>query len=145
MRGTRYSAIPIMTVYGLHDVYIAEGTINGERFTEFVTNCLLSVLMPFNGVNPFSVVIMDNATIHHVDSVVSLIQGIGSRLIFLPPYSPDLNPLEPVFGKVKSILKDNDQIFQVCSAPKAFLAIAFGMITAEDCISYSRHCGYMNS
>ena len=99
--------------------------------------------MTFNEVNLFSVVIMDNASIHHVDNVTTAIQNTGARLIFLPPYPPDLNPLEPVFSKVKSILKENDAIFQACSRPKAFLTMAFGMITAEDCISYTRHCGYM--
>ena len=75
VRGTRYSAIPIMSVYGLQDVYLAEGTINGDRFVHFVKECLLPMLMPFNGINPFSVVIMDNASIHHVDSVVALIRN----------------------------------------------------------------------
>ena len=133
-----------MPVYGLQDVYLAEGTINGDRFVHFVKECLLPMLMPFNGINPFSVVIMDNASIHHVDSVVALIRNMGARLIFLPPYSPDLNPLEPVFGKVKSILKENDAVLQGCSTPKALISMAFGMITMEDCINYSRYCGYMH-
>ena len=86
---------------------------------------------------------MDNASIHHVASVVRLIESTGAKLVFLPPYSPDLNPLEPVFGKVKQLLKENDSIFQVCSSPRAFLMMVFGMVTTEDCISFSRHCGYM--
>ena len=47
--------------------------------------------------------------------------------IFLPPYSPDLMPSEEVFSKVKSVLKANDQIFQVRTAPRALLAMAFGL------------------
>ena len=144
VRGIRYPAIPIMTVYGLHDVYLAEGTINGDRFTQFVEKCLLPSLMPLNGVNPFSVVIMDNASIHHVVGVAALIRNMGARLIYLPPYSPDPNPMEPVFSKVKAILKENDALIQACTSPKALLAMAFGMIPTEDCISYSRHCGYMH-
>ena len=58
---------------------------------------LLPHLMPFNGVNPRSVVIMDNASIHHVDAVTDLIETqTGPKLIFLPPYSPDLMPVEGV-------------------------------------------------
>ena len=76
----------------------------------------------------------DNASIHHVDEVLQIIENAGAKVIFLPPYSPDLNPLEPVFGKVKAILKENDKIFQACSSPRAFLAMAFGMITAEDLV-----------
>ena len=142
VRGTRYSALPIMSIAGLQDLYLAEGTIDGDRFTHFIRTCLLPVLMPYNGVNPHSIVIMDNASIHHVDDAVQLIEDSGAKVIFLPPYSPDLNPLEPVFGKAKAILKENDKIFQVCSSPRPFLAIVFGMITTEDCYNFSRHCGY---
>ena len=69
MRGTRYSAIPILSLNGIHDVFMAEGTMNGDRFVNFLRVCLLPNLLPFNGVNPQSVVIMDNASIHHVEDV----------------------------------------------------------------------------
>ena len=122
-------------------MYLAEGTINGDRFVHFVKECLLPMLMPFNGINPFSVVIMDNASIHHVGSVVALIRNMGACFTTL---FPDLNPLGPVFGKVKSILKEDDALSQGCSAPKALISMAFKMITMEDCINYSRYCGYMH-
>lgn len=142
VRGTRYSAVPVMSVQGIHDVFLAEGSINGDRFEFFIRNYLLPVLMPFNGINPLSVVIMDNTSIHHVESNVHLIESMGAKVIFLPPYSPDLNPLEPVFGKVKAILKENDSIFQATSTPRVLLAMAFTMVTREDCLNFSRHCGY---
>ena len=70
--------------------------------------------MPFNGSNPRSIFVMDNASIHHVEDVVNLIeQQIQAKIIFLPPYSPDLNPTETVFNKVKGIIK---ALFQVCSS-----------------------------
>ena len=143
IRGARYSAIPVMSVQGIHDVFLAEGSINGERFEFFIRNYLLPVLMPFNGINPLSVVIMDNASIHHVQSNVQLIENTGAKVIFLPPYSPDLNPLEPVFGKVKTILKENDCIFQTSSTPRVLLTLAFTMVTEEDCFNFSKHCGYI--
>ena len=105
VRGVRYSAIPVMSSTGIHDIYLAEGSVNGERFEYFVKTCLLPVLSPYNGVNHHSIVIMDNASIHHVAPVVRLIENSEAKLVFLPPYSPDLNPLEPVFGKVKQLLK----------------------------------------
>jgi len=144
VRGTRYSAIPVMSVAGIHDVYLAEGSVDGDRFSHYVTEYLLPVLLPFNGTNPRSIMIMDNASIHHVDTNVQLIENSQAKVIFLPPYSPDLNPLEPVFSKVKTIMKENDKLFQVTSAPRALLALAFGMITPDDCLGFSRHCGYLD-
>ena len=58
IRGTCYSAIPLVSTEGIHDVYIAEGSMNGERFAHFIEQCLLPMLQPFNGINSHSVVIM---------------------------------------------------------------------------------------
>ena len=68
--------------------------------TDSTSSCrplFYQVLQPFNTVNPLSVVIMDSASIHDLQSCVDLIENAGSRVIVLPPYSPDLYPLEPVF------------------------------------------------
>ena len=112
VRGTRYSAIPVMSIEGIHDVYLAEGNVNGEKFATFLRSCLLPILHPFDYNNPHSVVIMDNASIHHVEEVIE--EEAGAQLLFLPPYSPDLNPLEEVFSKIKGIMKSNDGLFQAC-------------------------------
>ena len=101
IRGTRYSAIPVMSITGIHDVYITEGTTDGVKFAHFIREYLLPLVLPYNGSNPRSIVIMDNAAIHHVHQNVGLIENVGAKLIFLPPYSPDLNPIEIVFSKVK--------------------------------------------
>ena len=69
VRGTCYSAIPVMSLDGIHNVYLAEGNMNGEKFATFVRSCLLPVLQPFNYTNPHSVVILDNASIHHVEGI----------------------------------------------------------------------------
>lgn len=143
-RGVRYSAIPIVSMEGVHDVFITEGTVNGERFTDFIRTSLLPVLMPFNNINPRSVVIMDNASIHHVQEVSHLIETQArAKLHFLPPYSPDLNPAEGVFSQVKSIMKQNRMLFQVCTSPRAMIAIIFGMIEKQDCIGHITNCGYI--
>ena len=67
----------------------------------------------------------------------------GVWLLFLPPYSPDLNPPEEVFSQIKSIMKKNDALFQVCSAPRALFSMAFGMVTEEDCKSHIIHSGFL--
>ena len=143
IRGTRYSAIPIVSLRGISDVYIFEGVVNGERFEDFLRRCLAPFVQPFNWINSHSVIIMDNASIHHVQAVTDLIENqMGARLLFLPPYSPDLNPAEEVFSKVKYIMKQNQDVFQACSEVRVLLATAFSMVTQEDCTSYIQHSGY---
>jgi hypothetical protein len=72
VRGTRYSGIGVMSLEGLHDVQIVKGTVNGDKFADFVTNTLIPI------------VIMDNASIHHVDEVTDLIESTAhAKVIFL--------------------------------------------------------------
>ena len=134
-----------MSIDSIHDVYLCEGTVNGETFADFILSCLQPFIQPFNRVNPHSVIIMDNASIHHVEQVVDMIENqLGARLLFLPPYSPDLNPAEEVFSQAKAIMKENDALFQECNHEKtrALLMMVFGMVTREDCNSYITHSGY---
>lgn len=145
VRGTRYSAIPIMSLQGILDVCLFEGSVNGEKFEGFVKSALLPILKPFDYVNEHSVVIMDNASIHHVHEVTDLIENqVGARLLFLPPYSPDLNPLEEVFSQVKSIIKKNSTIFQASNSPRVLLSIAFSMVGKHDCRQFFTHSGYIH-
>ena len=102
LRGKRYSAIGILSTEGVEDVYITDGTVDGDKFLEFVRQNLLPLLMPFNGQNPNSIVILDNASIHHVDQVVELITSVGALIRFLPPYSPDMNPIDQAVFASKS-------------------------------------------
>ena len=121
---------------------ITEGTMNGKRFTRFVRDVLLPHLNPFNGINPRSVVIMDNASIHHVEKVIDLVENqAGAKMCFLSPYSPDLNPAEGVFSQVKSVMKQN-KVFQTSSMPRALLAMMFSSVTAQDCLGHISNCGY---
>ena len=70
-----------MSVRGIEDVYIVEGNVNNETFLDFLTRSLLRILLPFDGTNPRSVVVLDNASIHHVKEVEDLIISINSLLI----------------------------------------------------------------
>ena len=97
--GHHYSAISIMTTDGVADISVTEESVNGERFMYFVIATLLS-LFPFNGENEKSVVVMDNAVIHHMQPVIEAINTIGAIIRFLPRYSPDFNPIELVFAEV---------------------------------------------
>ena len=85
---------------------------------------------------------MDNASIHHA---ASLIQSTGAILCYLPPYSPDYNPLEESFAKVKAFLKENEVAYDVTDDPRLMIMMAFNSVTEGDCNRYIRHAGYSTS
>ena len=73
-------------------------------------------MLPFDGVNPRSILVMDNASVHHVDQVLEIVDNAGCLLWFLPAYSPDMNPIEEVFSQVKRSLQNN-----TCSFKRAII------------------------
>ena len=89
---------------GILDVTVNKGTTNGDTFYDFVSKILLPNLLPYNGVNHHSVVVMDNCTIHHIPEIAPMIEGVGALVHFLPPYSPDINPIEGGIFKSKQLL-----------------------------------------
>ena len=140
--GKRISAIAAMSTMGVEDFYLVEGSVNGDIFLEYVQNSLKPILKPFNGVNARSIVVIDNAAIHHIDAVCQLILSTGALLWFLPPYSPDLNPIEELFSKVKASLQNNSIAFQVTDSAHVISA-AFASVSPENCCSYIKHAGYL--
>ena len=98
-RGERISAIACISLHGLLDIKTVRGTSSGDTFYDFVQENLLPHLMPFDGTNPHSVVVLDNCAIHHMAEVKSMLEEIGVLVHFLPPYSPDFNPIEEAFPK----------------------------------------------
>ena len=109
VRCKRISTIAFMSVNGMLDCKTVSGSVDGTIFYDFVQTLLIHHLMPFDGHNPHSVVILDNCSIHHMEETVRMIQEVGEIVHFLPPYSPDFNPIEEAFSKVKSTLKLLDQ------------------------------------
>ena len=98
--------------------------------------------MPFDGRNPNSVVIMDNASIHKVEEVVELLTGVGVLIRFLPAYSPDLNPIEEVFAEVKQYLQANSSLLNTTISSEALILMAFNSVTVSNCHAYIHHSGY---
>ena len=141
--GKRISAIGVMSTRRLEDVYLVEGSVNGDTFLQFIQRSLLNIIKPFDGNNPRSVVILDNASIHHVDTVCDLISAAGALVRFLPPYSPDLNLIEELFSKVKGYLEENEVAYQSTNEPRVIILAAFQSITSQDCMSNIKHAGYI--
>ena len=86
--------------------------------------------------------VMDNCSIHHVERIIKLIESTGSLVVFLPPYSPDLNPIELAFAHVKAYLKANEMMLQATNDIGEMVLMAFATITQEDCLGWLEHCGY---
>jgi transposase len=78
---------------------VFEGSLNGELFREYVSKCLVPTLQEGD------VVIMDNLTAHKVEGIADLILSAGAEVVYLPPYSPDLNPIEMMWSKIKAHLR----------------------------------------
>ena len=85
---------------------------------------------------------MDNASIHHVDDVVDAICSIGALVRFLPPYSPDYNPIECVFGEVKQYMQANDLLVDTSLSIPTMLLMAFQSVSVENCRKYITYSGY---
>ncbi len=142
IRGERISAIACISLRGILDVKTVKGTSNGDTFYDFVQEHLIPHLMPFNGFNPHSVVVLDNCSIHHIAEVKTMLEEIGVLVHFLPPYSPDFNPIEEAFSKVKSGLKS--QLDSNSSDVETLLLTSFTSISPEDCRGWIEHPGIYN-
>ena len=114
--------------------WLLEGPIDGESFRLYVERVLVPTLRPGD------IVIMDNLGSHKGKAVRQLIRAAGAKLFFLPKYSPDLNPIEQVFAKLKHLLRKAAArtIETVCAAIGEIL----GAFTPEECANYFRNSGY---
>ena len=142
IRGECLSAVVAMCTRGIEDIDICEGTTNGEKFAHFLERCIVPILQPFNGSNLRSIVVLDNASIHHIERIQHLIDATGALIRYLPPYSPDLNPIEEVFAQVKQFLRGNHLVYHCASEPRVMLMAAFNSVEPVDCLNYIEHAGY---
>ena len=122
---------------------ITKRTVDGNKFTEFVQGKLIPEMMPFDGENPKSIAILDNCSIHHVLEVEAAFKQAGIFVYYLLPYSPDMNPVEELFSYFKYYLKNHDNILQCMDDPLPLIQDAFDSVTAESCLGWIRHSGYM--
>ena len=122
---------------GLTAPLVVDGAINGEIFLAYVEQHLVPTLQEGD------IVIMDNLSSHKRVGVREAIESVGARLLFLPPYSPDLNPLENAFSKFKWMLKSAkertvESLWETCGR-------LLDEFQEPECRNYIRHCGYRYS
>jgi len=122
---------------GLVAPLVLDGAINGAAFLAYTKQFLVPTLRPGD------VVVLDNLSSHKVSGVREAIEATGATLLYLPPYSPDLNPIELAFSKLKRLLRDAaersvDELWQTVGR-------LLDHFRPDECANYIRHCGFAQS
>ena len=123
-----------LRVTGLTAPGVFDGAIDGESFRAYIEQILVPTLQPGD------IVIADNLGAHKVAGIQRAIQAAGATLWYLPPYSPDLNPIELCFAKLKAIVRTAR-----CRSSETlwpFLGTCLEHFSPDECRNYFRHCGY---
>jgi len=119
---------------GVHAPFALDGAIDGDAFLVYVEKVLLPTLQGGQ------IVVLDNLSSHKISRVVELVESAGAEVWYLPPYSPDLNPIEPMWSKVKQVLRS--------LAARTFdglvdaIRTAFNQVSTSDLLGYFEHTGY---
>ncbi len=113
---------------------VLDGPINGDWFEAYVAQVLVPTL------SAGDVVIMDNLSSHKRAAARTLIENAGAQLVFLPPYSPDFNPIEKAFAKLKALLRRAAE--RTVDGLWAASGNLIGCITPHECRNYFTSCGY---
>ena len=113
---------------------VVDGPINGTMFRAWVEHFLVPTLQPGD------IVVLDNLGSHKGAAVRRAIRQAGAHLLFLPPYSPDLNPIEMVFAKLKTLLRKADE--RSIHAVWTRIGQLLDQFSSSECANYLRHAGY---
>jgi len=126
--------IAALRLEGLGAPAVFDGPIDSPTFLAYVEQVLVPTLRPGD------VVVLDNLAVHKQPEVRTAIEQAGARIRHLPPYSPDFNPIELAFAKLKAFLRAaRPRTFeQVCD----LIVLALELFTPDECAAYARHCGY---
>jgi len=117
--------------------FVLDGPVNGDAFRAYVEQVLVPTLRPGD------VVVMDNLGSHKGQAVRKAIRATQAHLLFLPPYSPDLNPIEQVFAKLKHMLRDAAE--RTMEATWRRIGALLDRFTPQECSNYIANAGYASS
>ena len=126
--------VAALRVAGLTAPLVIDGAINSELFVAYVQQHLVPTLRAGD------IVVMDNLSSHKATGVREAIEGIGAHLVYLPPYSPDFNPIEMVFAKLKALLRKYAE--RTREALWKRLGKLVDVFTPAECAKYFHHAGY---
>lgn len=134
---TNLTLIASCTTNGIGPSMVLDGPVNGAAFQAYITQILVPAL------RPGQIVVMDNLNIHKHASIRAAIRQAGCYPLFLPSYSPDFNPIEMAFSKIKAYLRRIGARTQ--EALEAAMGEAIDCITPHDAAGYFRHCGFTDT
>jgi len=123
-----------LRVDGLVAPTVVDGAVNGELFEAYIRQQLVPTL------SAGDVVVMDNLSCHKREGVRRAIEAAGARLLFLPPYSPDYNPIELAFAKLKALLRKAGE--RTVDGLWRLLGRLLDEFTPRECRNFMSHCGY---
>ena len=129
------STVAALTVRGIVTAMSFDGATDTPTFVSFVEHFLTPVL------RPGQVVVLDNLAPHKSSRVEALIAAAGARVLYLPPYSPDYNPIENAISKMKTVLR-REARWDINGLYES-LGHAIGALTPTDAQYFLRHCGYL--
>jgi transposase len=132
--GSQTTTLAVIGLTGVTAPLVLEGAVNGTVFHGYIEQCVAPTLQPGD------ILFMDNLPAHKVAGIEALIEACGARLIYLPPYLPDFNPIELAWSKVKTILRR----LKARTFPDLIKALkqALLAITLQDIEGWFAHCGY---
>ena len=126
--------ISAIRLSGVAAAMVTEGPTDALVFRGFTEHFLLPVL------NKDDIVVMDNLSSHKVSGIAEMIEAVGAKIWYLPPYSPDLNPIEQMWSKVKSILRSFAR--RTKRSLVSGIGKALARVTPTECVNYFTNCGY---
>jgi transposase len=133
-RGTVTTVLGALALDGIRALMTIEGATTADVFEAFIEHMLIPNL------NPGDIIVMDNLGAHRPAHILERIRAAGAHVLFLPPYSPDLNPIELLWNKLKEFLKSMGA--RTRQALDDAIAKAMDLVTHEDITGWFRHCGY---
>ncbi len=132
--GKNVTLISSMTLSGMGPSVAVEGATTRAAFEAYVEQALAPTL------SPGQVVVMDNLSAHKGGRVREIVEGVGCELLYLPPYSPDMNPIEGAFSKAKGLMRRAEA--RTRKALVEAMGKALGAVSASDARGFFEHSGY---
>ena len=132
--GPNVTLVAALTPQGLQAAMTVSGAVTGQVFAAYLAQVLGPTLVPGD------VVVLDNLPAHKVAGLAELVEARGAKLLYLPPYSPDFNPIELAFSKLKTWLRTAQA--RTREALEAVIQTATEWVTERDAQNWFDHCGY---